>query len=476
MSIAKQFLKDSTIYSLQPILVQALTFVLLPIYTNYLSPAEYGNMQYVIMIASFFKTVVGLGLGSSFWKYTTKSSEYGEKDVVKAFVLLQVYLSASLFLLYVLIDMAFVNSLLFYCIVIALGTEIVSVHYKTGQVLYRAKFQTKKYIATTFIYSALYLSLNALFIIVFKMGLIGVFYALLITNVVLSIITFVQFRDIFSGGVFKKVLAKEMVQYGVPMMIGNLVFMFLNLSDRFLLKTLVDDEALGYFSYGSKFGNLLNVFVVTPFFMAWNPLRWQIYERPDGKEIFAKFNNYLMVLTPIFGGLFCAAVPLAMEILTVNSEYLNGIKIVSFITFAQVFYCFYYFNSMGLMFENKTKYQSIIIAAAAIVSIGVNCIMLPLYGFYGAGLASLLSYFFLYIVTAIYSQKVYSIKRNYVFEGIQILFCFALAGAFFLGENYSHLYASLFVLGAIVIFTGINYILGFFNPKEMLQMIKKLKK
>ncbi|WP_294819459.1 oligosaccharide flippase family protein [uncultured Flavobacterium sp.] len=476
MNIAKQFLKDSTVYSLQPILVQALTFVLLPIYTNYLSPAEYGNMQYVIMIASFFRTVVGLGLGSSFWKYTTKSSEYGEKDVVKVFVLLQVYVSASLFLLYVLIDMAFIDSFLFYCIVIALATEILSVHYKTGQVLYRAKFQTKKYIATTFIYSALYLLLNVLFVVVFKQGLIGTFYALLITNIVLSIIAFVQFRDTFSGGAFKKVLAKEMVQYGVPMMIGNLVFMFLNLSDRFLLKTLVDDDALGYFSYGSKFGNLLNVFIVTPFFMAWNPLRWQIYERPDGKEIFAKFNKYLMVLTPICGGLFCAVVPLAMEILTLNNEYLNGIKIVSFITFAQVFYCFYYFNSMGLMFENKTKYQSIIIGAAAIVSIGVNCLMLPIYGFYGAGLASLISYFFLYIVTAIYSQKVYSIQRNYVFEAVQILFCFALTAAFFFGETYSHLYASLFVLAAIVVFTAINYALGFFRVGEMLQLIKKLKK
>ncbi|RZJ76847.1 MAG: hypothetical protein EOO45_00665 [Flavobacterium sp.] len=477
MNIAKQFLKDSTLYSLQPILVQALTFVLLPLYTNYLSPSEYGNMSYIIMLASFFKTVAALGLGSSFWKYTTKSSAYTEKDVVKVTVMLQIYLSIALFILYVIADLTVMKSTLFYLVVIALVTEIVSVHYKTGQVLYRAKFETKKYIVTTLIYTVLYIGLNIFFLAYLKTTLIGVFYALFITNVIMTIITFIHFRDIFIGGKYDKVLSKEMVKYGVPMMIGNLVFMFLNLSDRFLIKTLVDDTALGYFSYGAKFGNLLNVFVVTPFFLAWNPLRWQIYERPDGKEIFAKFNKYLMMFTPIFGGIFCAMVPLAMELLTFNTQYLNGIQIVSFITFSQVFYCFYYFNSMGLLFENKTKYLSIIIGVAALANIGMNCIMLPLFGFYGAGVASFTAYFLLYLITSIYSQKVYNIKRNYLFEGTQILFCFVLAAVFFFGENmYGHWTATFSVLAVVLLFTGINYALGFLRIGEMLQLVKKLKK
>ena len=76
----KVFLKDSLWYSLKPVFTKLFNFILVPVYTAYLTPEEYGDLQFVIAFGMFFRMLVNMGLDSSYWKFRAEGSNYSKSD------------------------------------------------------------------------------------------------------------------------------------------------------------------------------------------------------------------------------------------------------------------------------------------------------------------------------------------------------------------------------------------------------------
>ncbi len=68
-SILKKVLKESGIYSLSPIMKGMIGFFLIPLYTAYLTPTDYGNLEYIITICTFLLIIASGGLKIGFFKY-----------------------------------------------------------------------------------------------------------------------------------------------------------------------------------------------------------------------------------------------------------------------------------------------------------------------------------------------------------------------------------------------------------------------
>ena len=418
--LVKRFLKDSSVYSLEPIFTRAIIFLLVPLYTSYLSPADYGNLQYILTFGAFFASFVDLGLFSSFWKYRSESAEYEKDEVVLNTLLTILFCACGLLMVSILFKAVFLRqSLLGWFVILYFISAVVRKIFETSLLLMRANFKAKLYVAASVIHACLLLGLNVLFVGRLRMNFSGVIYSYLITSVVISTaFAYVIIKDM--GGRLNSRLMREMLGYGVPIMIGNLAAIAISMSDRFFLKAFSTDTELGLYSYGCKFAELIQVLLINSFFLAWNPLRWEIYEMENGKEVFVRFYRMLLIGLPVLALLLLGGILIFVPYVTYNPEYLKGFKIIAIITFSYVFHGMYYFNAMGMLFEKKTFVIMYIIMASGLTNIILNYFLVPEIGMLGAAMASITSYIQMFFLGRHFSQRYYAIKRDAAFEFSQV--------------------------------------------------------
>ena len=73
----KELLKDVGVYGITSIASQFIGFLLLPLYTSYLSPTDYGILAMVGIVKSLFITLGNLGLKSAVMRFVSKSKNAG---------------------------------------------------------------------------------------------------------------------------------------------------------------------------------------------------------------------------------------------------------------------------------------------------------------------------------------------------------------------------------------------------------------
>jgi len=446
------FIKDSIWYSLKPFLTKLFNFVLVPIYTAHLTPDDYGNLQYILAFGAFFRAVINLGLDSSYWKYKLTDSGYPRADVTLNFTLMQLLAGISILIISCLIKFyLFSDSKLALFIIIFFIAETIRIVFLNIQTIYRANHKPKMYIFGMIIQSLIFFLLNFLFVVVFKKNFYGIIYSYLICYFIISLI-FIHVLIRESKGKINIPLSKEMLNYGIPIMIGNISAFIITLSDRFFLKEFSSMYELGLYSYGYKYSDLVRALLINTFFLAWNPIRWDIYEMKDGKNIFSKFNRLLFIVIPFFSAIIMGFSLIIASILTVEKEFLEGIKIVFIIGFSHVLFGLYYFSSMGMLFTNKTGRISFIIIISGITNLIFNFILIPLIGMLGAAIATIISYFVMFLLGRFYCQKYYPITRNKFFEISQVIIIFS---SVIILTYLTYIISNLYLLAGITFLTSI---------------------
>jgi O-antigen/teichoic acid export membrane protein len=418
--IIKQLVKESGIYSLQPIFEKMVGFMLIPIYTAYLAPADYGILQYIMTLGLFLFPIMNGGLETSFWKFRTEKSGYSNGQVMVNVFVTQLVLAVSVVLIVYLVykSNAFDRTIgaLIIVYIIAVATSIV---YKNVLLLLRAQHRTVFYVVVSIIYSICLALSNIYFIAYLHMNFKGIIYSNLLINIIFSLCLFYVLYKEFEGSP-QLHLSRKMLKYSGPIALGNIASIVISLSDRFFLKAYSTDFELGLYSFGCQFGNLVLIFLITPFILGWNPIRWEVYEMDNAKEIFGKIYELLLIALPV-GALIMASIGIALgSFMANNAEYLSGFSIVTIIAFSHLFYGLYYFNVMGMLFMNKTKLISLTIIIPAVINLILNYILIPNYGMEGAGIATLFSYFIMFIMARFYCQKYYYVSRNNILEVLQI--------------------------------------------------------
>ena len=97
---------------------------------------------------------------------------------------------------------------------------------------------------------------------------------------------------------------------------------------------------------------------------------------------------------------------LSQEIMSIlGNSYSGGYTILPWICFGSLMLGFCVYINKGLELNKKTRILSFIVAVAAISNILLNIVLIPQYGFYGAGVATGVAYLIYFIVSIIVSRK-----------------------------------------------------------------------
>jgi O-antigen/teichoic acid export membrane protein len=432
----KAFVQGSAILVASNIVLKAINFFLLPLYTKYLTPEMLGISDMVTMLTGLLLPLLVMGMDSAYSAFYYDQEPGRERCVFNtsaAFLL-----GVSLIPLVGCLFARPLAQLLFggaeYALAIALALCSVSINLWFMPFSLELRLQNRMALFGTINVTAslLMVGLNILFVSVIQVGA----YALIVSSAIVQLCQYILYRllshERYARVYFDRGLLKKMLRYALPLLPTSIVMWVLTLSDRYVLLYSCGEAEVGLYGIGSRFVTLLNV-IISGVTMAYTTFAFGSKNEEGTKENYAKILNVLY----LFLAAACFTISLfGKEIITLmaDSTYQTAYLSLRDMMFAQLIYGLSTITSYGIYFEKKSKYAFFSAAAAAAVNLGLNIWLIPQYGFEAAAATTLVGYIILFSMNYIAAQKLYPCPFGIKRIGIS---CIALYVVALLGESRS---------------------------------------
>lgn len=396
MSELKKTVKFSLIYGLGVLLNRLAGFIMLPIYTRYLTPKDYGILELLSMSIDIGIMIMGMGLVKCVFRFHSKYDDKKDKNEVLStvFILILILNLAGFFLIFImsplLAQTLFDSHDYTYHFRIMALTMVFQASVTIPLMYYQLIEKPKLFVLISFIKLLMQLGLNIYFIVFLEMKVLGVLYSTLISGIIVSLylipnlIKNVGFR-------YSKEKSLSMIRFGLPLVLSGFASFYLQFSDRFFIKYYSNLSEVGLYSLGYKFGFLLIVLAYTPFSKAWDVQRYNIYKRENAREIYQKvFVLISSVLITV--GFFLSIWGRDFIRIMASPEFGSAYKVIPIIVLAFIIRAWASYLNLGIFVAEKTVDIAIGTYIAAI-TVTIFCyLLIPSYGAIGAAYATLIAF------------------------------------------------------------------------------------
>tara|TARA_B110000438_G_scaffold13625_1_gene13190 strand:- start:6373 stop:7809 length:1437 start_codon:yes stop_codon:yes gene_type:complete len=441
MTIVNSFWKQSMIYGVGTILVRAVSFVLLPLYTTIFTTAEAGYVYLLFTFIAFAQVFYNHGMDSAFLKFI--SQEKASKGSVLSTSLLILLLSSGVFSLILYYFSASIS--LFYLEInepfwIRLCSLILFIDVLSSRIMaYLRVINRPIYFSTISIVSVVVtIASNIYFITNLNMGILGVLYGTLAGSLIRFVLVTPLLVAEVNYNLFKFDLSKKMFTFGLPFFPAALFFMIMEMADRYLLLQFADVETVGIYSIGYKMGSVL-MFLITGFNLAWQPLFHKEQQNENRLEIFSTIATQFLAFMILVGGLISIWLPLIVQIpiggghTLIGKDFWGSINIIPIIILSYIFYAAYILQMPSLYDGKNQKWSPILRGLGAAINIGLNVLLIPKYGGMGAAIATLLAYSIMFLALFMLNRKWFPISFNY--GRILLLLSICIMGFYYVSVN-----------------------------------------
>lgn len=440
MGKIKKLAGQTAVYGLGTIVPRVLNYLLLtPFYTYLFAEGKYGIITELYAYIAFLLVILTYGMETTFFRF---SESENEKDKVFSTSIISVFFTSLFFLIVVLIFQNSISKFIRYpenpeyviwIAVIVIFDAISAIPFA------RLRKQNKaiKFVSIKIVNVLINIGLNLLFFIycpyiikenpesIFNLIYseeIGVGYAF-ISNIVSSIITMlILVPDVLKiRFVFDKVLHRKMIKYTMPLLVVGIAGMINEVADKIFLKYLVsvpEDvvdknnfvlSQIGIYGANYKIAVLMSIFIQM-FRFAAEPFFFSQAKEKDSKKTYSDVMKYFV----IFGLIIFLGVTLYIDIFKhfVGPNYRVGLHIVPVVLIANLFLGITFNLSIWYKLNNLTKYGAIIAIGGAIITIVLNLVLIPFFGYTGSAWATLICYFLMMYISFVLGQKFFPINYN----------------------------------------------------------------
>ena len=411
----RNIFKQTAIYSLGNLSLKLIGLVLLPIYTSYLTTSDYGALALLEVTSTLAVAFFSFKLSTSMMRWCSDTEDTAKRKSIvftnySFSILIIIVLNIILYFLYDQLSMLYFGShgyeVLFIILFISASFEIMN--YYPFELL---RFEEKSifYILITIFRLILVLVLNIVFIVKLEMGIKGILLSQLIGQILIYIYTlpFMIRRMSFT---FNFNELKDMINYGFPLVFASIAMMLLNLGDRYIIKYLRDFSDVGIYSLGYKIGSVINVFVIQSFNIGFLPIAYKMYDKKEANRFFSKTLTYYVMVLVIFSYVVSAFSKEVIESFARNDAFFIAYKLVPLLTFVFIIRGIQYVFALGLHFVKKTQYNAVMVVTISLVNIGLNFLLIPKLGIYGAALSTILCWIILTLLFYRISMRFYPVN------------------------------------------------------------------
>ena len=486
LGLYKNLFKQTAIYGLATVIPRMFSFLLVPLYTDLLPKEEYGKISIIFAGMIFFNVILAYGMETAFFRFYNKETN---KTAVVETTSISIFWTSFVFLVISLLSQNTIakwsgidGQFITYTIWILVLDALVIVPFSK----LRVNQQPVRYAIVKIGNVAVNLFLNIFFLIslpaIAKSNpehFLSTFYIenfqigyIFVSNIVASLLTFVVLSPTYFKlkWQFDYKLWKQMMKYGMPIMIAGIAFAINEQFDKILLGYLLPSNIavseVGVYSACYKLG-LFMVLYRTAYTLGIEPFFFSHASNENAKETYATITKYFV----IFGSLMTLGVIVFANVLKIvmirDSSYWNAMGVVPLIILANFFLGIYTNLSVWYKLTNQTHIGAYISIVGAIITLALNYLLIPTMSYYGSAIATIAAYGTMMLISYILGNKYYPIpydmKKIGAYLGISILF----------STVYFYLFRENYFVGVpmLLVFTYFIY----YNEKEIINRIIKRK-
>ncbi|HOD87733.1 MAG TPA: oligosaccharide flippase family protein [Bacteroidales bacterium] len=425
----KKLAGQTVIYGFSSVLGRLLNYLLVPLYTRLFLPEVYGIVTELYAYVTFLLILLTYGMETGLFRFGNDKQNFNK---VYSSILFSLTVTSSVFIIIVLVFLEPIASAMQYSEhpeYILWMALIVALDAFTSIPFARLRLENKawKFAIIKLINICTNIGFNLFFLIYcpkllnsnpdsFILNIyspnIGVGYVF-ISNLLANIITLIiLLPEIFNVKIkvdFK--LLKTILKYSLPLLVAGFAGMINETLDRVMLKHLVSEELnpmaqLGIYGANYKLAVLMTLFIQM-FRYAAEPFFFQNKNESNARQLYAKATKYFI----IFGLMIFLGVMFYIDIIKyfISPNYHEGLKVVPILLIANLFLGIFFNFSIWYKLNDMTKYGAWLAIFGAVITIVLNLVLVPIYGYVGAAWATLVCYFLMTLLSFYWGQKYYKV-------------------------------------------------------------------
>lgn len=395
-----------------------LGIILLPVFTRYLNPTNYGIVSIAASVTGFLTAFYTLGLIAAYTRfyfdYKDNPAELKKhiSTIVNFITLYGLLLTIILTFLGMPIQVLTPGVSFSPYIQLAIWSSYFGLLFQLRLGLYQVEQKANKYTILFIAQAVVQIMLAVVFVVFLKKDALGYIIAGLIANFVFSLFSFWLLRHYLSPIIDVSKL-KHSLRYGLPLvphMLGSWMFL---LADRLILNNLVNTAETGLYAVGYLVGSALNLVAMAVNF-AWGPFLFsQLKDRGDEAKVeISRFITY-WILAMCF--VFLLLSLFSREVLAVLSaaQYHGAYKVVTLIALGSLLTGFYFIVVNPLFWIGKTPLIAAATITSGLLNIGLNFALVPHMQMMGSALATALSCLYCFLFVAFFSLRSFPLPYEY---------------------------------------------------------------
>jgi len=452
----KKVLHNIPIYAVGNVLPQVIGFLLLPLYTRYMSPEQYGianSMQLLQMLLIVFMSLcLDRSIFRLYWDYKTEQEKKGYLGTLTiAIIGFAAILTSLLFMFRAYTGRVFSSIEFFPYYSYSILYVFLSMFTLIPMSYFMLKQKAADHFKLSFMRFLLETGLVVWFVVVHAKGAEGMLLGRLLG---IALLTPVFIGVLIKIGSFKfdiKIL-KPTLMYSLPIIPGIIGAWVLDLSDRIFIERYFTLSDVGIYGLGYKIAGIVGI-LAGAVSMAYTPYFFELANTEDQKSVKGELYRYnnIFILAIISIGFVVALFSKEFVVLFLDEKYQAAYKYMIIICMAYVLG--QAAGLVGLFFKQskKMKQEMYITVGIAGINIILNFLLVPKYGAYGAAYATVISFFIGFLLSYLYARKnCYYIPFNWKLITPALILSVGIILLFYLGINYD-LYETL-IIKALVLF------------------------
>ena len=446
MNSFKKLVSETAVYGVSSIVGRFINWWLVPYYSHIFQTAEYGIVTNLYSYMAFLLVLLTYGMETGYFRF---ASEKKDQELVYSSSLISLFVTSLSFLLLVFSFSDVIASWMDYgnhpeyiqwIGLIMAFDAFTSIPFAKLRIESKAiRFAVIKLvnIFANIFFNIFFLTICPALLKSNPDHIVGLIYSdqvgvgyVFISNLIASAITFVMLLPEFRIKLrFDSRLLKEIVWYSFPILVVGVAGMVNQNIDKILIPELIPEnqgpmEQLGIYGANYKLAVLMNMFIQA-FRYAFEPFFFSQVKSEDNKRGYALILKYFV----IFGLLIFLGISLFLDVFKtfniIDEAYYSGLKVVPLVLMANLFLGIYYTLSLWYKLTDKTRFGAYFALIGAVISIGINIIFIPVFGYMASAVAVLICFVVQTVLSYIFGQKYFPV--NYPIKRIGFYFVLALA-------------------------------------------------
>ncbi len=419
----KRLGKETLIYGTSTVLARLLNFCLVPFYTYYLLPGDYGIIATTFAVIALLNVIFLFGMDQSYLRFASEQTQktdvfqhcfYG---VLANGVLLSVLLWLFAKPFAALIGIGTQYAYLVHLAMWILLLDVLNMIPFTKLRLERRPWYFAGVRTASIVVNVLG---NIFFIAVLHKGISSILWANILASVTsLLLLSPVLWKELLAKKPqFNAQLTRAMIRFAWPFVPSGLASLLISVIDKPILVHLAGLTQVGIYQANFKIGVFM-MLLVSMFDQAWRPFFLAHAQEPDAKQTFARVLTCFAALgTWFLLGLSFLMPPIIQSNIfgqfhLISPNYWSGLNVIPCVLTGYFCYGLYVNFMIGPVLTKKTRVLLWITLLGAAVSITTNLTLVPYIGILGAGWAVALSYGAMATALFKFTQKNYPIPYEY---------------------------------------------------------------